>query len=236
VRGAIQPLLPPPPAAFIAEFPDRVQVELLYQELIGVYTYVYGAYESPELDVLRRRAEPGSTVFDVGGHAGIFALSLARAVGSSGFVVSFEPLPANAERIEANAQRCGISNIQVKRVASGSSSGTVRFTAAKDPALGHLARSTDSGDPTIEVEMTTLDETWEELGRPRVSVVKIDAEGAELDVVAGAHELIERESPLILVETNEIENLMQLERQLAVRYTVSQPAGFAPFNHLLEPR
>jgi FkbM family methyltransferase len=54
----------------------------------------------------------------------------------------------------------------------------------------------------VEVEMTTVDETWRALGSPSVSVIKCDVEGAELDVLRGALECLRTERPTILLEWN----------------------------------
>src|SRR5205807_1032749 len=55
-------------------------------------------------------------------------------------------------------------------------------------------------DRATTVEMTTLDDEWRALGGPRVSCVKLDIEGAEIDALLGARELIEATRPLIFLE------------------------------------
>jgi hypothetical protein len=53
-----------------------------------------------------------------------------------------------------------------------------------------------------EVDMTTLDEVWQNVGRPKVSVVKCDVEGAELQVLEGSTECLRQEKPSVLLEWN----------------------------------
>ena len=65
--------------------------------------YWLGAYEPELQDAIGRHIRPGMVVYDVGANVGYISLMLARAVGESGRVLAFEPLPANAERIRRNA-------------------------------------------------------------------------------------------------------------------------------------
>jgi hypothetical protein len=63
----------------------------------------------------------------------------------------------------------------------------------------------------VEVELTTIDAEWKRLGSPRISAIKIDVEGAELDVLEGAGECLKAERPPVLLEWN-AENLAAYQR------------------------
>ena len=70
-------------------------------------------------------------------------------------------------------------------------------------------------------------------GRPAVSVVKIDVEGAELNVLNGATKLLESCRPHLMMEANTRDELRVIEDFLApYGYSRSRPVGFMPWNYL----
>ena len=103
---------------------------------------------------------------------------------------------------------------------------------ATGPLAGAVAEGRSSG-ASLRVVATTLDEEWEAAGRPPVSFVKIDAEGAEEGVVVGARDLLREERPVVLAEVKD-ERVLALLRGL--RYDDVRPQGFARGNVLFVPR
>ncbi len=69
--------------------------------------------------------------------------------------------------------------------------------------LADTTRAT-GGTEAIRVPMTTLDTEWQALGSPMVSVIKIDVEGAEMQVLNGASHCLEQTRPCVLLEWNAI--------------------------------
>ena len=61
-----------------------------------------------------------------------------------------------------------------------------------------------AGGEVVEVQLRTLDGVWTELGHPQVSVLKIDTEGHELPVLAGAEKCISTTRPAIVTEWNRV--------------------------------
>ena len=147
----------------------------------------------------------GATVLDVGGFEGVYALFLARAVGPDGRVIVFEPNPASRRKIADNVAQNRFANVVVRPVALGErpEAKTLRFRehelgkAFLDDVRGEEARA--RGLHGVDVRVETLDD---EVGRLGVSpgFVKIDVEGAELDVLEGAEETIRAVKPALFVE------------------------------------
>src|SRR6185369_14589437 len=82
-------------------------------------------------------------------------------------------------------------------------SGELDFTVGSShDALYEGFRSGDriTDGTVIKVPVVSLDESWRQLAEPDVSLIKIDVEGAEADVFAGASALLERCRPAVLVE------------------------------------
>ena len=153
---------------------------------------------APEVqESLRRLAGPGSVVFDVGAHAGFVTLCAAQIVEGTGRVVAFEPLPANLENLRRHVELNGLGNVDVLPVALASVSGTARFDVGNDLSTGHLAQ-----DGTVEVETASLDALLASGDVPPPDVVKVDVEGAEADVLAGADQLLGGRQPALILATH----------------------------------
>jgi FkbM family methyltransferase len=89
----------------------------------------------------------------------------------------------------------------------------------------------DAFTTVLNITQDTLDNIWVEAGRPTVSVLKVDVEGAELEVLMGAQQMMESCHPTLLCEANSIEHLHRLSDYLRVRgYDVYQPHGFERWN------
>ena len=131
--------------------------------------------------------------YDVGGNMGYYSVLLASAADH---VFAFEPDTRN----HADFLAQGISGITLVRKAASDRSGTARFDVSGESTVGHLSQEAVSAD-NIEVETITLDEFRR--SRPadeRVSVVKMDIEGYEIQCLHGAEQIIEDDRPVFLIE------------------------------------
>ncbi len=163
--------------------------------------YRSGANELPVQQAVADLLEPGATFFDIGSNVGFFAVLAARRVGPSGRVHAFEPVPAIADDIVANAERNGLKNVTVHTVAvSDSDDGTATLMLAAHPGGATLSEDDVPDDLTgrIEVPVVTIDRLVENGTCPPPDVVKIDVEGVEMQVLAGmAHVLAEHRPTLV---------------------------------------
>ncbi len=165
--------------------------------------FLLGTSEPAVQAMLRGLLRPGMTVYDIGANVGFLSMVAARLVGSSGSVVCFEPLPANARQLEHNAELNLFGHVSVHCVAVGSRNTTARFVTSAEPTWGRLAGlpgEVAGRTGEIEVPVRTLDSLIEERPLPRPDLIKIDVEGAEADVLRGARQLISSARPLLLIE------------------------------------
>lgn len=163
-----------------------------------------GTHELPVQEALSRVAATDQVAWDVGAHVGFFTLLLARRCAS---VLALEPYPPNADRLRrhvdlndapvevlqcAVAGRPGTVELQV-----GPSSGTHKLTEVDGPRW----RDAAPGE-RLQVEAVTLDGLLE--GHAAPDLVKLDVEGAELEVLRAAPRVL-RHAATLVVETHSAE-------------------------------
>jgi FkbM family methyltransferase len=137
-----------------------------------------------------RLVHPGDRVLEIGAHHGFTAMLLSKLVGEQGFVLSVEPSPFNAMMATAQIGLNRAANCRVLQAAASDRKGRSRISRDSN------AMVTDSADG-IEVAALTVDEI-DSMSGP-FNVLKIDVEGFERQVLAGAAGLLQRE-PAILLE------------------------------------
>ena len=236
VRWLIIPALPRD-ASFLVQVHGGARVRMRSRETLGLSTILYGPFEQAELDYLCGRVGAGSHAMDVGANVGLYSVAIGNAVGPSGEVLAIEPLPANVECLRKNLAENGLDNVRIIAGAVAETAGEVELRLADDPAYAsteEVSESRGTGE-VIRVQALPLDRIWEQAGKPKISVIKLDVEGGELAALRGARMMIEAAHPLLLVEAQtaaRLEGLKMLLTPLGYRY--QHPSGFAPWNHVFE--
>jgi FkbM family methyltransferase len=145
--------------------------------------------------LLPELATRDAAAIDVGAHFGLYARPLSRLVRQ---VHAFEPLPEFA----ALLRRTSATNVVVHEIALAAAAGEAEL---RIPNLGgrpaHGLATLRPGGEGLRLTVTTarLDEVVTE----RVGFIKIDVEGAELEVLEGAAGILTRDRPAVLVEAEE---------------------------------
>lgn len=141
------------------------------------------------------RLNPGETALDVGANIGTVSAILSREAGPAGRVVAIEPVMIDALRHNVALNRLG--NVQVVECAIGDEPGELEIAIA--PGSGGISSSFVSREPwqseLRKVPVKPLDAVVDELGLDRVDFVKVDVEGFEEQVIAGARRTVERFRP-----------------------------------------
>jgi FkbM family methyltransferase len=152
---------------------------------------------------LARRVKPGMTVIDVGANFGYYTLLLGDIVGETGHVLAIEPNPDTSALLHQSVLLNGHrkrTQVVSKALADHAGKGWL-YAPDGEPKNATLVTRRDlPGGRTVEVPTVTLDELA--LPYARVDLVKIDAEGGELGIVAGMQQLIARDRPAIVLEFN----------------------------------
>jgi FkbM family methyltransferase len=155
--------------------------------------------EQAERAYYQSQIQPGMTVFDVGANAGELALLFSGLVGPSGAVHAFEPAPAAFAALEAALAQGRATNVVANALALADAPGARRlncfdgpfhtFNSFADRPLAAYGVAAGAPRP-VDVEAVRLDDYCRQQGVARIDLLKIDVEGAELQVLLGARELL----------------------------------------------
>ncbi len=170
--------------------------------------YVCGSFEPNEFAFVDRMLKPGMVFIDVGANDGYYTLFAARRVGPAGRVIAVEPSSRERAHLQRNLGRNGLENVQVVAAALGAQAGFVDLHLAHGVHAGHNTLGDFAHDDVVRasserVPLETLDAVVAKHGLSRVDMVKIDVEGGEAGVVAGARHVLTAARPVLLMELNE---------------------------------
>ena len=192
----------------------------------GRYTFLHGFDSQDWLsDVFARILRPGDCMLDVGANIGIYTVFAAKLVGLTGQVHAFEASADILPELETNVGLNRLDNVHIHRQAVTDQCGTVTFSQAttENTGLSSIRPLADRTAAVAEVPAITLDSLLPDL--PAVRLVKIDVEGAELLVLRGMSQLIERDRPDILLELTD-EFLRELDADAGQVCDFLKEAGY----------
>jgi len=157
--------------------------------------------EPDVLRFIRNTVQPGWCCVDAGAHCGTVTARLARLVGPDGRVIAFEPVEDNAALLAANLRaRELLSRCEIVSSALGSADGNTEMVRGEHSTTWKMTNEAGGKEtsPLQKVAVSRLDGLLEK--RPDVRFVKVDIEGAEVDLVAGAARTLSTVRPIWLFE------------------------------------
>lgn len=164
-----------------------------------------GLWDDDVREAIWQRLAPDAVILDVGANVGAWTVPFARRLGAGGRVCAFEPVPANRDRLERAVSQNALSNVTVSPFALGDADATVDMwlrTSVTGASSG-TAALVPTGAGHVTVTMRPMDAWVEQVTLNRLDFMKLDVEGAELMVLAGAEQTVARFRPLILAEFDE---------------------------------
>ena len=171
----------------------------------GSEHFLSGAYERPVQEAIASMVRSGDVCYDIGANLGFFSLLFSRFAGPGGSVYAFEPVPGNADAIERNARINGLENVKILRIALCQVDGTAELLLAH-----HVGGATlqSAGVPpdlagSLMVHTASVDTLVRNQELPPPNIVKIDVEGAELDVLRGMERVLRNWAPAVIAEVDD---------------------------------
>ncbi len=179
---------------------------------LGRLLYWRGAHEWAPIFTLKKIIKHGYVCIDVGANQGEYTLWLAKLTGEKGKVISFEPLSKMFQQLNDNIllnKELATRIIPLKKGLSDTISKIPIYAVNSNDKF-----SDNEGMPSIfptnnrnafieNIDISTLDEELKMLNISKVDFIKIDVEGAELNVLKGALNTIKFNRPKLLIEFNE---------------------------------
>jgi FkbM family methyltransferase len=168
-------------------------------ESIGFTILTARVFDPCVTETLHRLIDPGELVVDVGANVGYLSSLAAARAGAAGTVVAYEPHPRVFELLDQNAARWrgrpGVATVETRQAAVTDKSGTAELESGPlfhmNMGLASLADASGSGatagSTLFEVQAQRLDDAF--AGR-QIGVLKVDVEGHEPAVLAGAEQLL----------------------------------------------
>lgn len=160
-------------------------------------------YETEIDQLLRRLLRQGDVFIDVGANVAYFSLVAAQLVGPQGEVHSFEPDPRAFALLARSVVENHLNNVWCHRVALWGTQTRLTLAGIDDLAFRHVAESGNDRRDLTAIAVP-LDEYLKLMGVAKpIRLVKIDVEGAEVEVIKGMTELLRTNRPLLVVEAHD---------------------------------
>ncbi|MCL2925562.1 MAG: FkbM family methyltransferase [Trichodesmium sp. MAG_R04] len=170
-------------------------------------------YESEIFQLIFRFLEENDCFIDIGAHIGYYSVLAAKIVGSKGKVFAFEPELSNYQKTLENITLNHLNNIKLFNLAVGSETKETQIFFNQDNDGGHALwdvgkhpfnKKSLNNQIMQNTQLSTLDNILSQAGNiTNLKIIKIDTEGAELDVIKGAVNTIGKYNvPYIICEIN----------------------------------
>jgi len=173
-----------------------------------------GRWFEKEIEFCRQLLQPGMVVIDVGANVGVYTFLAARCVGSTGRVYAIEPTPECRACLKSTVVDNQLDSCVVPIAAAvGNQLGEVFLVFNGTSVFNRIVKDrAAAGRKRVKaVEQITLDHLWESEKKPRVDLIKIDVEGAELQVLQGSEQLLRKLQPIVMFENRQGEKITGAE-------------------------
>ena len=162
-------------------------------------------WEKKLVKLFKKYVKKDDVVVDVGAYIGLHTIELSKL---SKKVYSFEPQPLISACVRKTLNSMKINNVDHYHMAIGNDTGWTHIHSNNDGDASLRGIRDAKFNQSFKCKIDKL----ENIVKEKISLIKIDVEGSEFDVLAGAVDLIEEHKPIIIIETFKTKkNLKELE-------------------------
>ncbi len=169
------------PAKWSRYYPDKYEVE----------NYIF----------LQQQVKPGMHIIDIGAHIGLFSVCSSQLTGPHGKIICFEPTPGTFSILKNTLRLNHCDNVTALQAAVSDKEGTATFFVShvEGSNSNSLVKNMLKGESVgYEAKIVTIDSSVKKYSIIP-SIIKIDAEGAEFDVLKGGGETFKEHKPILIL-------------------------------------
>jgi FkbM family methyltransferase len=181
----------------------NLQILVHTNYLIDWNVFFFGYYEKETNDLLFQYIQPGQVVIEAGANNGTETLLLSKIVGEQGKVYAFEPIQHINDTLKINLSLNTCTNVSTETLALGESDKDVIFRVRPlDFCNQGMASQDHTSDAHTEVviKQVAIDSWIKDKTIVRIDFLKMDIQGAEINLLKGAQNTIKKFRPLIFTE------------------------------------
>ena len=154
-------------------------------------------YGESDTELVQKIIKKNYIVLDIGANIGYYTLIFAKLVGDSGKVFSFEPESENFKILKKNVEINGYNNVILEQKIVSNIDGKSTLYVSKK-AGSHRIYKPDYYVESLEIESISMDSYIEKNNIKKIDFIKIDVEGAELNVLQGIQKILDSNEHIIL--------------------------------------
>ncbi len=172
---------------------------MLNRQDVGVsFAMAFGLFEKTEVAIFQKTLKPAMNVLDIGANIGYYTVIAGKLIGPTGKVFAFEPEKTNATILKKNLAINKLSNVVVEEQAVSDTVGERTFFLAENNKGAHAFVNNRNTNEKIIVKTDTVDHALSKYGSPKIDIIKMDIEGAEVLALEGMLQTIACNPELII--------------------------------------
>ncbi len=163
--------------------------------------YYESNYEHENYTFLAQQVKPGMQLIDIGAHIGLFSATASQLTGPGGKIICFEPTPATYAVLTETLRLNHCHNVTPVQAAVSDKEGEATFYVSDTEACNSNSLVKNKGENEITgypVKLVTIDSIVSNYSI-KPAIIKIDAEGAELDVLKGGIQTFKTLKPVLIL-------------------------------------
>lgn len=175
------------------------------------FTSLPESCETTNIYIERTLLSEGCCVFDIGAYCGASTHAFSRVVGKKGVVYAFEPDPLNYGALLRNIQTHGLNNVMPIQKGIWSKKTTLEFLIEGNMGSSANLLLNRPGQ-TKMIEVTSIIDVVHDYDITRLDFIKMDIEGAEVEVLLSALSVLKRFNPKLIIEPHKVDGVNTIDK------------------------